>query len=73
MGFKATEKTIDKLFSDNIFEIPRNQRKYVWNKNNWNELLSDLELSTKNSSFHFIGSLVLKEEQSINNIKIDIQ
>lgn len=68
MGFKATEKTIDKLFSDNIFEIPRNQRKYVWNKNNWNELLSDLELSTKNSSFHFIGSLVLKEEQSINNI-----
>ncbi len=68
MGFKATEKTIDKLFSDNIFEIPRNQRKYVWNKNNWNELLGDLELSTKNSSFHFIGSIVLKEELSINNI-----
>lgn len=68
MSFKATEKTIDKLFSDNIFEIPRNQRKYVWNKNNWNELLTDLELSIKSSTFHFIGSIVLKEEQSINNI-----
>ena len=68
MSFKATEKTIDKLFSDNIFQIPRNQRKYVWNKNNWNELLGDLEFSAKDSSFHFIGSIVLKEEQSINNI-----
>ena len=68
MSFKATEKTIDKLFSDNIFEIPRNQRKYVWNKNNWNELLTDIELSIKSSTFHFIGSIVLKEEKSINNI-----
>lgn len=63
MSFEAKEKSVDKLLNDAIYCIPRNQRRYVWNMQNWQDLYEDVELvADKISSSHFIGSIVLKDE-----------
>lgn len=38
MSFEAQEKSVDKLLNDAIYCIPRNQRRYVWNEQNWNDI-----------------------------------
>ena len=38
MAFEAKEDKIFKLLSQNLLEIPRNQRKYVWDKTDWSDL-----------------------------------
>ena len=63
MGFKADQKKVRDLFSKNLYIIPRNQRQYVWTKDNWNELFSDINYSITQNSSHFIGSIVLKKEE----------
>ncbi len=70
MGFKALEQTVYNLLNDKIYEIPKNQRKYVWKKNNWEELFSDLNYNVNRpDKNHFIGSIVLKAEKKVNNIE----
>lgn len=44
MSFDANDKKIYDLFNRNRFIIPRNQRRYVWNKRNWDELFEDILL-----------------------------
>lgn len=62
--FKAEAKRISDLFNRKIMSVPRNQRKYVWDKTNWEDLFSDLEFILKNEPskehHHFIGSIVLQ-------------
>lgn len=74
MSFDATEKSIENLFDNsNIYQIPRNQRKYVWNETNWNELFSDIEYFVKNNDnlnwSHFLGAIVLNK---VNNKTFEI-
>ena len=38
MAFHAEQRSIGYLLSNNLYAIPRNQRKYVWNKDNWEDL-----------------------------------
>lgn len=63
MAFSAEQRPISKLLNDCILEIPRNQRHYVWKKDNWQDLLSDINFIVKNKDDkrHFIGSIVLKK------------
>lgn len=71
MAFKALQKKVSDLLTGTILEIPRNQRRYVWKEEHWRDLLNDLEFSILNNVHgkkHFIGSIVLKEESSINGI-----
>lgn len=70
MAFSAEQRPISKLLNDCILEIPRNQRHYVWKKENWQDLLSDINFIVKNKDDkrHFIGSIVLKREESINGL-----
>ncbi|MBQ7018285.1 MAG: DUF262 domain-containing protein [Bacteroidales bacterium] len=70
MGFLAAEKPISEILTNNILGIPRNQRHYVWNKSNWEDLLSDINFTVKNANIqkHFIGSIVLKQEAAINGL-----
>lgn len=42
-------------------EIPFFQRGYVWNKDNWRDLIEDL-LDDKSS--HFLGSIILKYKKT---------
>lgn len=62
MSFNAKEERIYDLFSRKIYAIPRNQRRYVWVKTNWQELFNDiLYRESKKDYSHFIGSIVLKK------------
>lgn len=63
MSFEAKEKSVDKLLNDSIYCIPRNQRRYVWTSQNWNDLYDDVMLVVDGiAESHFIGSIVLKDE-----------
>ena len=63
MSFEAKEKYVDKLLNDAIYCIPRNQRRYVWDQQNWADLYDDIQLVVDGiSQSHFIGSIVLKDE-----------
>lgn len=70
MAFSAEEKPIHIVLTNNILGIPRNQRNYVWKKENWQDLLSDIDFVVKNDyeKKHFIGSIVLKQENAINGL-----
>lgn len=50
------------LCDEQILEIPFFQRAYVWNDDNWKDLLEDL---LKTSGSHFLGSIILKRAKSI--------
>ena len=63
MSFEAKEKAVDKLLNDAIYYIPRNQRRYVWNAQNWADMYDDVLLVADGvAPSHFIGSIVLKDE-----------
>lgn len=70
MGLDAKDKTIYSLLNDKMFIIPINQRQYVWKQDNWNDLFEDIDLMIeKKVSVHFIGSIVLKNEEIKDGIK----
>lgn len=70
MSFEAKEKYVDKLLNDAIYCIPRNQRRYVWDSLNWNDLYDDVQLVVDGiSSSHFIGSIVLKDEGKVDGLQ----
>lgn len=56
---KAEDKSFYFLASPSYYDIPFFQRAYVWNEENWDELLSNLTSKNQN---HFLGSLILKNE-----------
>lgn len=70
MAFEARDTIISELLSKSIFEIPRNQRRYVWNQHNWKELMEDILFTTKSQSGrpHFIGSIVLKDQGKLDGL-----
>ena len=45
----------------NIFEIPEYQRPYVWKKDNWEALFSDL---TDNEAGYFVGAIICADKPS---------
>ena len=70
MGFVTNDKTVYELLNDKMYIVNANQRKYVWGNSNWRELLEDLDLVLSHKSDkHFIGSVILKEEQLKDGIK----
>lgn len=74
MAFTTEQKTVsNKLLSQVIYSIPRNQRKYVWNKKNWDDFWNDILFSVEaQSDFgpHFIGSIVLLDKGKRNSMPI---
>lgn len=63
MSFDANDKQVGELLNKTVFSIPRNQRRYVWTKDNWEELLEDVLFScNSNGASHFLGSIVLKDD-----------
>ena len=61
MSFNAHDKQMGEILNRAVFDIPRNQRRYVWTENNWKELLEDVVFSCrKDVAPHFIGSIVLE-------------
>ena len=70
MGLTAVDKNVYDLLNDKMYHVPENQRRYVWNMDNWKELIEDINLVyTENANKHFIGSIVLKSDGAKNGIK----
>lgn len=70
MSFKAEDRSIYDLLNDKMYSIPNNQRKYVWNRQNWDELFNDVKLIVESkTSNHFLGSIVLIKENIEDGIK----
>ena len=69
MSFDAHEEKVMGLFNRKVYNVPRNQRRYVWNRDNWQELYNDV-MAVVNGSLtsHFIGSIVLKTDAIINGL-----
>lgn len=75
MSFDAKPLQIKSLFTKHIFTIPRNQRRYVWNKENWSELYEDLKFIIENKkgnaiSAHFWAALFFKRKKKIMMLHI---
>ena len=62
MAFEASQHQISFLLGKKIYSIPRNQRRYVWNTDNWKDLLEDLDFLQNSGKDHFFGSIVLNAD-----------
>ncbi|MCD8395854.1 MAG: DUF262 domain-containing protein, partial [Lachnospiraceae bacterium] len=60
MSFDAKDYPVSEILNKAVFNIPRNQRRYVWKKENWNDLYEDIVFSIEQKKPHFIGSIVLE-------------
>lgn len=64
--FRAEEELISGLLSNSIFKIPINQRKYVWDKSQWEDLYHDVRQAREKNEPHFLGSFVIKKEETLS-------
>lgn len=60
---EAKAKSITFLADEGSVQIPFFQRGYVWNRVNWDDMLTDLLEFNKS---HFLGSLILKQLKAIS-------
>lgn len=59
------KKLTDILNGSRLLEIPYYQRAYVWNDDLWRRFLEDIiDLTKPGSKPHFIGSIILKQQQT---------
>ncbi|EAL3512880.1 DUF262 domain-containing protein, partial [Campylobacter coli] len=59
------------LFSkDRTYSVPKYQRNYSWDEDQWEDLWSDIEDLEKSNYPHFMGSIVLQETKDVKNIDI---
>ncbi|ELO2495861.1 DUF262 domain-containing protein, partial [Campylobacter jejuni] len=71
-SFLNTETlTLNDLFSkDRTYSVPKYQRNYSWDEDQWEDLWSDIEDLEKSNYPHFMGSIVLQETKDVKNIDI---
>lgn len=62
MAFEAKDYAISDILNKSVFNIPRNQRRYVWKKPHWQDLYEDIVFSITETKPHFVGSIVLEGE-----------
>jgi uncharacterized protein with ParB-like and HNH nuclease domain len=64
----AGKRTINDIFNGNrILEIPFFQRAYVWGEPQWERLLEDMELVSSTNKPYFLGSVILKQQQTTSS------
>lgn len=72
MKLSAESKTVNEILSRNIFyEIPRNQRKYVWSNQQLEELFEDVFYNETEEN-HFMGCIVLESSEKNTESKYNI-
>jgi uncharacterized protein with ParB-like and HNH nuclease domain len=60
---QAGRSTINDIFNQNkVLEIPFFQRAYVWNTDQWERFLEDMEMVSTNNKPYFLGSVILKQQ-----------
>lgn len=68
MAFEAKDYPISDILTKSVFDIPRNQRRYVWKRDNWYDLFEDIVFSITQHKPHFVGSIVLDEDHKENGL-----
>ncbi len=64
----AGKRTVNDIFNGNrILEIPFFQRAYVWDEPQWKRLLEDMETVSASQKPYFLGSVILKQQQTTTN------
>ena len=64
---KAGEILINGIFNGSrLLEIPFYQRAYVWDDDQWDRFLADMEFVTKTKKPYFLGSIILKSGKTPN-------
>ena len=59
----AGKRTINEIFNGHkLLEIPFFQRAYVWDEEQWDRLLDDMETISKKNTPYFLGSIILKQQ-----------
>lgn len=64
---KAGEILINGIFNGSrLLEIPFYQRAYVWDDDQWDRFLTDMEFVTKTKKPYFLGSIIFKSGKTPN-------
>ncbi len=50
-----------------ILKIPHFQRSYVWNEEQWSRFFDDMIYAARSSSPYFMGSIILKQQETTTN------
>ena len=53
-----------------VLEIPYFQRGYVWSEPQWQRLLEDMENISQHKKPYFMGSVILKQQETPSNAKV---
>ncbi len=62
---EAGKRTISEIFNGSrVLEIPFFQRAYVWDNEQWARLLEDMVEVSKSNKPYFLGSLILKQQET---------
>lgn len=62
---KAGEILINGIFNGSrLLEVPFYQRSYVWDEEQWDRFLADMEFVTKTKKSYFLGSIIFKNGPS---------
>ena len=62
---EAGKRTISEIFNGSrVLEIPFFQRSYVWEKGQWSRLLDDMKEISSLSRPYFMGSVILKQQET---------
>jgi uncharacterized protein with ParB-like and HNH nuclease domain len=65
---QASKSTINDIFNQNkVLEIPFFQRSYVWNDDQWERFLEDMEMVSETNKPYFLGSVILKQQPTQSN------
>lgn len=61
----AGKRTINDIFNGSrVLEIPFFQRAYVWGEEQWERLLEDIDNVCRSNEPYFMGSVILKQQQT---------
>ena len=67
----AGKRTINDIFNGNrVLEIPFFQRAYVWGQPQWERLLEDMKAISDSNKPYFLGSVILKQQETTTGSRI---
>ena len=67
----AGKRTINDIFNGNrVLEIPFFQRAYVWGQPQWERLLEDMKTISNSNKPYFLGSVILKKQETTTGSRI---
>ncbi len=66
----STQQSLKQFFASKVFQIPKYQRSYAWEKENIRDLFEDIQEALDTKATHYIGTVVLAktEYEEIFNI-----